>query len=283
MNSFDINQRNIAIGNEVRQALSLAIYDPQLAELTGDSRLYTAVDPTYANGLQAVCDILDPLGYQGVNALGPAGSNSDKAARDILNNMHKSLVDGEGHSRLHLITPMARVVSRALTTKDTASLVPIANTMVVATIGGMVACTDRSTNMGVLQHSAAQHKLAVHGVVDVPIEHSLIGRQDVDLTHLKGRSVYTHPQALGQCAAIIAKNGLRTTVPHSKEPAVTPSTSAAAEALSEGRISSEAVVIAPSEVTEIYDGLRVIEHDIGDWPASRNITIMALVGVKRLL
>ena len=94
--------------------------------------------------------------------------------------------------------------------------------------------------------------LYVNQVVDLPVEHNLLGVEGASLEGI--RTVVSHPQALGQCAQWIHAHGLQTES--------CTNTALAAQLVRE-RNDPSAAAIASGETAELF-GLRVLERGIND-------------------
>jgi len=104
--------------------------------------------------------------------------------------------------------------------------------------------------------------LYINGVYDISITQNLLAKEGVKTEDIK--EVISHPQALGQCAGFINKNGLSTTE--------FSNTAAAAEFVSKSD-RTDIAAIGSEEAAEIY-GLKVIESCIND--SNRNTTRFAV-------
>ncbi len=105
--------------------------------------------------------------------------------------------------------------------------------------------------------------LYINQVMDLPIRHALMGCPGADITGI--RTVYSHPQALGQCAEYIRARGWKTV--ESENTAV-----AARKVLEMG--DESAAAIASEETAQLY-GLSLLERGIND--AANNSTRFAVV------
>ncbi len=105
--------------------------------------------------------------------------------------------------------------------------------------------------------------LYVNQVMDLPIRHALLGVPGADLSGI--RTVYSHPQALGQCAEYIRARGWKTV--ECENTAV-----AARRILEMG--DAGAAAIASEETAELY-GLSLLERGIND--AANNSTRFAVL------
>lgn len=97
--------------------------------------------------------------------------------------------------------------------------------------------------------------LFVNQVINLPIEHCLIAKENTSLKDIK--TVISHEQALKQCKGYITENGF--------EPMEASNTAVAAKSVKDSSDAS-AAAIASYETAEIY-GLKVLERNIND---SRN-------------
>ena len=95
-------------------------------------------------------------------------------------------------------------------------------------------------------------RLFVSGVYDLSIRHQLLTLPGADLQNI--RRVYSHPQALQQCAAYIRTHGF--------EPVACTNTAVAAKQVADGGDPTVAA-IASEETATLY-GLDVAEHDINE-------------------
>ncbi|MBQ8880459.1 MAG: chorismate mutase [Clostridia bacterium] len=94
--------------------------------------------------------------------------------------------------------------------------------------------------------------LYVNGIYDLPVSQDLLGIKGARLSDIK--TVYSHPQALGQCHKYIAENGFDTREYEN--------TALAARHVAE--ICDKSVgAIASAEAAEMF-GLQVIDHDINE-------------------
>jgi len=217
-------------------------------------------------------------GYHELAALGPKGSNSHIVAVDLGRAVkqygraarQRPLQDGEiepasmlrDYWLMDSFPSIAEKVNerrRSRGVVKTIGILPIVNTL-----GGLVSASKDTTNLRVIRSTRA----AVLGIVDLPIEHCLLGLEDCDPEELKDRRVYSHPQALKQCPQRIHELGLK--------PENATRTSAAAAAVASGELGEEALAIAPRLAGEAY-GLQTIAQDIGDLPSTQNVTVMAVM------
>lgn len=112
---------------------------------------------------------------------------------------------------------------------------------------------------------AAPQTIAAGGMVDVPVRFDAYARDGMHLDALRGAPVYSHPQAIAQCAAFIQRFGL--------VPIAADSTAAALEqaAAHDG----PAVALAGVDKGAAH-GLHVIEREIDD--LSGSITRFLVIG-----
>ncbi len=105
--------------------------------------------------------------------------------------------------------------------------------------------------------------LYINQVMDLPIRHALMGIPGGDISRI--RTVYSHPQALGQCAEYIRARGWKTVECEN--------TAVAAQRIREMGDES-AAAIASEETAELY-GLCLLERGIND--AANNSTRFAVL------
>ena len=94
--------------------------------------------------------------------------------------------------------------------------------------------------------------LYINGVMDLPVRHALLGCPGAEMDGI--RKVYSHPQALGQCAEYIRRHGWKT--------AECDNTALAAKRVLEDGDPGIAA-IASEETAELY-GLKLLESGIND-------------------
>lgn len=212
--------------------------------MTSALRAHSAL--TYRQQCAVAQEQLADTGYTALAVLGPAGSNSHVLACDI------------GHSSPQFAANFPALLQHILDSYS-AAVLPVVNS-----IGGLVV------------HDAARplvHNRDILGLPNIrtiasiamPIEHCLVGAV-TDNGGAAGQEVHSHPQALRQCSRRISELGL--------VPIETTSTSAAAEAVMQGRAP---YAIASALAAQICE-LSVLCRDIGDLPAAENITTMAIIG-----
>jgi prephenate dehydratase len=279
MSNLETSEANIAMSNDVRQRLGLPSSDPALAEALsawGEGELYLLQHPTYDEDLAEIVATMNLVGgYHELAALGPRGSNSHIVATDLGNAVKargrrlRQSIDGcdiepASMLRRYRLTEDFPAILQAVATRRimTLGILPVINT-----VGREVRMSPQSKNLDVIRRAGAR----VLGVVDLPIEHCLLGTGGVDPEDLEGRTVHSHPQAIAQCSQRIASLGLRSELAKS--------TSAAAAAVARGELGPDALAIAPRLAGEIY-GLQPIEEDIGNLNKNENITVMAVVGIS---
>ncbi len=94
--------------------------------------------------------------------------------------------------------------------------------------------------------------LYVNGIYDLPVSQDLLGVKGANLSDIK--TVYSHPQALGQCHNYIAKNGF----------ACCEYSNTALAARHVAELADKSIgAIASAEAAELF-GLEVIDHDINE-------------------
>ena len=106
-----------------------------------------------------------------------------------------------------------------------------------------------------------QTSLKVVGETVVPIHHCLLVKPDTD--HREIKAVYSHPQALGQCAGFLERNNL--------EPRPYYDTAGAAKMLIEEDVTAAA--IASPLCADIY-GLEILKEHIEDDPSNQTRFLM---------
>lgn len=241
--------------------------------------------PTYQEDLGSTATAMLLNGYSGVTALGPKGSNSHRAAMDIvvaLRKRHGLVGSPLSHNPsrsyprkpvlpIRLLDSMPDIMEAASQTQPLpggqVGLLPVANSLggLVRSHCGLDAKPESGTNLGEILSKG----LSVLGIIGVEIEHALLAHPNSVADEIRGRHVCSHSQALLQCSGAIDQAGLT--------PVAYASTSAAAQALASGELSENSLVIAPSWAAELY-GLTQLRSSIGDRSPQDNVTLMAVVG-----
>lgn len=170
--------------------------------------------------------------------LGPDGSNTYYAMLKFLEKSNISVVNK---------LPQKSIKSALETfSKDYSSIciLPVENSIegiVRETIDNFLSFTDNS--------------IQIHGEITIPINHMLLSKGNHKIT-----KIYSHPQALAQCAGYLYKN-----YPDAELKDVS-STSYAAQRISEGE--PDAAAIANETCAELF-GLDIIAHNINDEPGNK--------------
>jgi prephenate dehydratase/prephenate dehydrogenase len=182
---------------------------------------------------------------ESISFLGPAGSFSEDAARQCA---------------ISLGVPADRFIERA-TFEDVLAAVAPTRLGVLPITSSASGLVSRAVN-ALLESSP---DIAAGGVVDVPVRFDAYVRPGTSLAELAGCPVFSHPQAIAQCAAFIARWGL-VAVPVS-------STSESLQRLAghDGRALALAGVDRGAEL-----GLEVVEREVDD--LSGSITRFLIVG-----
>lgn len=162
-----------------------------------------------------------------IGYFGKNGSNSQIAAE----NMHRGELRGY---------PSIPALFKAVADEELEhAVVPIENSV--------------EGSVGITNDLLYRENLFISAEYYMKITHCLIARPEVEKREI--RTVLSHPQALGQCSSYISQNGFET-LPFAD-------TASAVSALSDERY-AESAAIAGARAASIY-GMRVLEHDIGDF------------------
>ena len=181
-----------------------------------------------------------------VNYLGPAGTFSEDAARQSV--LAVGIGDAEFCPQPSFDEVLGSVSATSL------AVLPLTSSS-----SGLV-----SRSVTALLGCAAD--LVAGGVADVAVRFDAYIAAGHRLDELRGRHVYSHPQALAQCSAFIRRWGL-VAVP-------TPSTSEAIVLLAAGEV--EGVAIAGSGRAQLHPQLKVAEREVDD--LSGSVTRFLIVG-----
>ena len=181
-----------------------------------------------------------------VNYLGPAGTFSEDAARQSV------LAVGIGSAEFCAMAGFDEVL-------DGVSATSLAVLPLTSSSSGLV-------SRSVTALLACSRDLVAGGVADVAIRFDAYVAAGQRLEDLRGQHVYSHPQALAQCSAFIARWGL-VAVP-------TPSTYEAVAMLSAESVSG--VAIAGSGRALADPALKVAEREVDD--LSGSVTRFLIVG-----
>lgn len=181
--------------------------------------------------------------------LGPPGSFSDSAARQFAVGL-----TGSGAHDVALEAAGSFDEVLAVTAAGGLGVLPI-----TSSASGLVSRATRAL-------LASDAQLIAGGVVDVAVRFDAYAAGPMVLAELKGAPVFSHPQALAQCAGFITRWGL--------EPQPTASTTDALLRLAEaGR---PAIAIASSGAEADHPSVHVVEREIDD--LSGSITRFLIVG-----
>lgn len=281
--TYVMSEGNVEMSSRVRADLDLPVYDPALADTLGampEVPMYLPAHPSYVDDIREVVDSMQQVGGEHVLvALGPPGSNSHIVGGDLrraIKAIPSPVIkpDASWEPDRYVVEPMRlsrgvqlteRLPQVLATVLERPRMVAKVGILpIVNTVGGYVMMGERTRSLDAIRRSGAR----VLGVMDLPVEHCLLGRDRVVPEDLVGKKVHSHRQALAQCALQIAELGLI--------PEEAPSTSAAAAALASGELEADALAIAPRLAAKIHR-LEVLAEDIGDKPQAENVTVMAVV------
>ncbi|MFA5021662.1 MAG: prephenate dehydratase domain-containing protein [Patescibacteria group bacterium] len=190
-----------------------------------------------------------------LGCLGPAGTFSVSAARRYF--AYKGLEPNDYELVLYTSIPeLLEAFGQGLIEMIVAPFENAAGAFVYPTVNFFV--VNAATNL----------RLRIVCQVEIPIKHMLLGKAGACLEDIK--SVVTHHQPRGQCERILAQHP-------EWEIIDAPSTAAAAKMVAESDQNDLAAIASPEAATE-YDRLEVILADIGDLPASTNVTRFLILG-----
>lgn len=211
-------------------------------------QLRRAVEVAYAwpHGVSRPVQAAEPeLRY-----LGPSGSFSESAARQFAVGLAGA---GEADVRIEPCGSFEQVIDH--TRGGGLGVLPI-----TSSASGLVSRSVRA----LLASDAA---LVAGGVVDVAVRFDAYAAAPVVLAELRGARVFSHPQALAQCANFITRWGL--------EPTPCASTTEALELLA--TVDGPAIAIASSGAEGDHPSVHVVEREIDD--LSGSITRFLIVGL----
>jgi prephenate dehydratase/prephenate dehydrogenase len=181
-----------------------------------------------------------------VNYLGPAGTFSEDAARQSVLAVGIGAAEFCAHASFDDVLGSVGATSLAVLPLTSSS-----SGLVSRSVTALLGCAN---------------DLVAGGVADVAVRFDAYITTGHRLEELRGRHVYSHPQALAQCSAFIKRWGL--------VPVPTPSTSEAIAMLAAGEVTG--VAIAGSGRAQTHAELKVAEREVDD--LSGSVTRFLIVG-----